>query len=169
MTAKNQQKCSILAVSGIKNSGKTTFLTRILPLLAEKGVRTAVIKHDGHTFEPDVEGTDSFRLRKAGAEGIAVYCDTHYMIIEKRSQTWETLIKKFSDMNLILIEGGKYTSLPKIEIVRKNCSEYMICDKESILAVATDSLKNFGVRKIELNDYEAAVSLILDYMKKNSF
>ena len=46
----------VFAVSGIKNSGKTTLITRVLPILARHGIRTAVIKHDGHDFEADVPG-----------------------------------------------------------------------------------------------------------------
>ena len=36
----------LLAVSGVKNSGKTTLIEHLLPLLSVKGIRTAVIKHD---------------------------------------------------------------------------------------------------------------------------
>ena len=51
----------ILAVCGIKNSGKTTLLTKITAQLSSEGMKIAVIKHDGHSFQPDRPGTDSFR------------------------------------------------------------------------------------------------------------
>ena len=47
----------IAAVSGIKNTGKTTLITRLIPCLTRRGLKTAVIKHDGHEFEADVPGT----------------------------------------------------------------------------------------------------------------
>ena len=63
----------IFAVSGEKNSGKTTLIEAVLPILAERGYRVAVIKHDGHSFEPDVAGTDTRRFYDAGAIGTAVF------------------------------------------------------------------------------------------------
>ena len=38
----------IIAISGVKNSGKTTLITRLTRYYSEKGTRVAVIKHDGH-------------------------------------------------------------------------------------------------------------------------
>ena len=49
----------MVAVSGVKNSGKTTLIEAVLPLLAEAGLNVAVVKHDGHTFLSDPPGTDT--------------------------------------------------------------------------------------------------------------
>lgn len=51
----------VFAISGYKNSGKTTLICRLIPELKRRGYRVAVIKHDGHDFVGDVPGTDSFR------------------------------------------------------------------------------------------------------------
>ena len=66
---KTQKKQLILAVSGIKNSGKTTLITALLPALKKRNLNTAVIKHDGHEFEADIPGTDTWKAREAGACG----------------------------------------------------------------------------------------------------
>ena len=63
---------AVLAVSGAHNSGKTTLLEKLIPLLRARGLKVGVIKHDGHDFTPDVPGTDSFRLREAGAEVLGI-------------------------------------------------------------------------------------------------
>ena len=78
---RTQKKQFILAVSGVKNSGKTTLITKILPLLKAKGLNVAVIKHDGHDFEADVPETDSWNFAKAGADGTLVFSKTKYMMI----------------------------------------------------------------------------------------
>ena len=70
----------ILAVSGVKNSGKTTLIDRMIPFFTEKGLKVAVIKHDGHEFEADVPGTDSWKHKRAGAYGTAVFSATKYII-----------------------------------------------------------------------------------------
>ena len=43
----------VVAVSGVKNSGKTTLIEAMLPLLEESGLTVAVVKHDGHSFDAE--------------------------------------------------------------------------------------------------------------------
>jgi molybdopterin-guanine dinucleotide biosynthesis protein B len=74
----------IFAVSGVKNSGKTTLITRILPLLARQGLRVAVIKHDGHDFAADVPGTDTWRQQQAGAYGTAIFSANKFMVVKQQ-------------------------------------------------------------------------------------
>lgn len=104
----------IFAVSGYKNSGKTTLLTRLIPELKRRGYKVAVIKHDGHDFQSDVPGTDSYRFQQAGACGTAVYSSSRLMVTkEYREPTEKMLIEAFSDADIILIEGLKDSSYPK--------------------------------------------------------
>ena len=58
---------SVLGFAGYSGSGKTTLIERLVPLLEEKGIRTAVIKHDAHGLRFDTEGKDSQRFSAAGA------------------------------------------------------------------------------------------------------
>ena len=102
------KKAKLLTISGVKNSGKTTLISRLLPELKKKGLRIATIKHDGHNFEPDVEGTDSFIHRKSGAEGVAIYSKNRWMVIrEDEKKTELDFIEEFSDFDLIILEGFK--------------------------------------------------------------
>lgn len=104
----------IFAVSGEKNSGKTTLIEAMLPILKEKGIKTAVIKHDGHSFEPDVPGTDTYRFLKNGAAGTAVYDSGKFMLVKYCSVSEKDLFEAFPDADLILIEGLKNSDYPKI-------------------------------------------------------
>ena len=106
---------AVLAVSGVHNSGKTTLLEKLLPVLRSRGLKVGVIKHDGHDFTPDVPGTDSYRLREAGAEGVAVYSGTRYLLTEEFRLTEQDL--------LALLEGFKSSGWPKIEVVRSAISD----------------------------------------------
>ena len=80
-----RSRIPMAAVCGVKNSGKTAVLCGLLPELKHLGIRTAVIKHDGHDFTPDVPGTDSFRLRQAGAEPVAVYSSQRFLLTARRA------------------------------------------------------------------------------------
>lgn len=104
----------IFAVSGYKNSGKTTMITRLVPELINRGYRVAVIKHDGHDFTPDVPGTDSYRHQTAGAYGTAVYSEHRFMVTKQwEGGSAEELIPMFPEADIILIEGLKNSSYPK--------------------------------------------------------
>lgn len=151
----------VIAVSGVKNSGKTTFIEGLLPQLQARGLRVAVIKHDAHSFEPDVEGTDSWRMRRAGACGVAVYCDTHFLLVREGETSVDTLCAMFPDADVILYEGGKASDYPKIEVVRAANSRRCVCKPATLLAVATDVPGAFPALKIGLCDYAAAADLIL--------
>ena len=91
---------AVVAISGVKNSGKTTFLEHLIPVLRETGLHVGVIKHDGHTFVPDVPETDSFRLRKSGAEAVAVVSSQRWMLIkEKPLPDLDFLLEQMEDMD----------------------------------------------------------------------
>lgn len=129
----------ILAVSGVKNSGKTTYIEQLLAYLVKRGMKTAVIKHDGHEFEADVPGTDSWKYRKAGAYGCAVYSGSKFMAIREWPQeNPQALMALFPDADLILLEGFKYSGYPKIELVRSEISHEPVCPRETVRAYVTD-------------------------------
>ena len=104
----------VIAVSGEKNSGKTTLIEAVLPILAARGYRVAVIKHDGHSFEPDVPGTDTRRFYDAGAAGTAVFDGEKFMMVKRQSVDERQLFEAFEDADIILIEGLKNSGYPKL-------------------------------------------------------
>ena len=107
---------AIFAISGEKNSGKTTLIEAVLPILAERGYRVAVIKHDGHSFEPDVSGTDSRRFFDAGAIGTAVFDSEKFMLVKRQAVNERQLFDAFPDADIILIEGLKDSGYAKIRL-----------------------------------------------------
>lgn len=119
------KRLAVLAVSGLHNSGKTTLLEKLLPALRSRGLKVGVIKHDGHDFTPDVPGTDSYRLREAGAEGVAVYSGQRYLLTEAFRLTEQDLLALFErhGYDLVLLEGFKDSGWPKIEVVRREISD----------------------------------------------
>ena len=109
----------VVTLAAYSDTGKTTYLEKLIPRLKTAGLRVAVIKHDGHDFEPDVPGTDSYRHRQAGACGTAVFSDHRFMVIKDQPKASEEktdekiLIQMFPDVDIILLEGFKHSSWPK--------------------------------------------------------
>lgn len=137
MTERKKQK--IIAVCGVKNSGKTTLLTKLVKNLSDRGVKTAVIKHDGHDFSCDIEGTDSYRMKEAGAYGTAVFSD-YRIFIHKTGcgAKVEELICMFPEADMIFIEGMKDRDFPKIEVIRKEISEKPASNPTGRFLIVTD-------------------------------
>lgn len=129
---------AVLAVSGSKNTGKTTLIEALVRELSKRGVKTAVIKHDGHDFTPDVPGTDSYRMKAAGAFGTAVYSENRFCVVKEETKRAEDFFACFSEADLILLEGQKHSSYPKFETMRRVISTEPVCRQETVLAYVTD-------------------------------
>lgn len=103
----------IYCIRGYKNSGKTTVMKKLITVLAKKGYKVASIKHDGHDFESDMPGTDSYAHAKAGAYGTAVFSTNHWMVTKRGYPVREKdLIALFPEADIILIEGLKDSTYP---------------------------------------------------------
>lgn len=155
-----------VAVSGVKNAGKTTFLTKLIPALRELGVRTAVIKHDGHAFLPDREGTDTCRLLEAGAWGAAVFDGEKFQAVKYAAVTERDLMALYPEADLILLEGFKHSPYPKLEILRGAVSAEPVCDPATLLALVTDTpLRPAGVPVFGLEDAAGVARLLKRLME----
>lgn len=142
MEKEENKKQFILAVSGVKNSGKTTLITKLLPGLKKRGLQVAVIKHDGHDFEADVPGTDSWKYAQAGADGTCVFSAKKYMVVKYApAPSVEELVGAFPEVDVILLEGFKYSEYPKNEVIRKGNSSESVCDPKNLLGIVTDLTK----------------------------
>ena len=171
---KEKNKPVIIAISGVKNSGKTTLIERIIPKLNNEGLKVATVKHDGHDFDADIEGTDTFKHRKAGAYGTAILSKNKFMVIKEQKNTQEEeLISYFSDCDVILLEGFKFSDYPKIEIVRKGNSSESVCKKETLLGIVSDieelkeeyrENKDNELKVIDINDIDLISELLVEYI-----
>ncbi len=136
-----------LGICAFSGTGKTTLLTSVLPVLRERGVRVAVIKHAHHTFEMDHPGKDSYELRKAGAMQMLVASRQKVaMIREYEFEREEPVLKDAmamihsADADLVLVEGFKREALYKIELYRPSLGKPLLCGRDlNVIAVASDA------------------------------
>jgi len=157
----------VLAICGCKNSGKTALIEQLVTKLREKEHTVAYIKHDGHEFGADEQGTDSCRMQQAGAGATVVFSKTKYMMVEQGAVTFEALIRRFASYDLILIEGAKATDLPKFEIVRTGVSQIPISRREGRLGIITDIIDfQSEERLLPLNDISAILEFCVAYIKE---
>ena len=129
----------VMAVCGLKNSGKTTLISALVKELSSRGYRTAVIKHDGHDFSCDVPGTDSSQFMEAGACGAAVYSEGR-LFVHRLGFSGDALelVSLFPGADVVLIEGMKDSTLPKMEVVRRGIGDKPVSNPEGRILIVTD-------------------------------
>jgi len=154
-----------LAISGFKNSGKTTLIERLIPLLQADGIITAVIKHEGHSFVPDAPGTDSCRFFAAGACASIVFDSEKYQLSRRTPVCVADLIAMLPETDLVLMEGFKNTDFPKIELVRRAISTRPVCDPDTCIAYVSDLQLDVDKPVFHPDDVEGIKACIEAFMQ----
>lgn len=157
----------IIGLAGWSGSGKTTLIAKLIPRLIARGLRVSTLKHAHHGFDLDKPGKDSFMHRVAGATEVIISSAKRWAILhELRDEPeWNMadLVAKMSPVDLVLVEGFKRDSFPKLEIHRaENDKPLLHPDDPYIVAVACDTaLPHAKVPVIDLNDIDAVADLLL--------
>ena len=160
----------IVSVVGRSDSGKTTFLEKLIPALKTRGLRVAVVKHDSHGFEMDRPGKDTWRLRQAGADAVMISSPSQMALIRSgldREATLDELAELISNqVDLVLTEGYKSGNKPKIEVSRVVISGgELLCTKEELLAVVSDGPRPIDVPRFDLEDAGGVADLLVTYVR----
>ncbi|WP_072822073.1 molybdopterin-guanine dinucleotide biosynthesis protein B [Modicisalibacter ilicicola] len=159
----------LLGIAAWSGTGKTTLLEALLPRLAERGVRVAVIKHAHHGFDVDQPGKDSHRLREAGAAPMLVASKARFALMMETPDRGEAdlamLIEQVRPLqpDLVLVEGFKAWPLPKLELFRPVLEKPLLArDDEWVHGVASDEPLDLpaDVEALDLNDLVALTDYI---------
>jgi len=129
---------SVVAKSG---TGKTTFLERLLPELAARGLRVGVVKHHAHPTPFDLPRKDTYRLEQAGASVVVGACPVQVAVFRQEDGSADldaVITAHLGDMDLVLIEGFKRGDYPKVELHRAAVNSELLCTRDELLALVTD-------------------------------
>ena len=139
--SQTDQPIPYVSFSAKSGTGKTTYLEKLVACLKERGLRIALIKHDAHGFELDQPGKDSYRLRKAGVDTMILCGSDQTARLENHTAgepSLHQLISSVKDADLILIEGYKFGSQPKIQLLRRGYHETPVGNLENTIAYVAD-------------------------------
>lgn len=154
----------IVCFVGRSNSGKTTFIERVIPELVRAGYKVATVKHAGHGFDLDTEGKDSWRHKQAGASSVVVLSKGSMAMFADVSDQMkvEDVRERFLDdsYDLIIAEGWKHEGYPKIVIIREQVGEIPVMP-EGLLAIVSDKPVDAAVPVFDLNDVPGVVDLLM--------
>ena len=153
----------IVSIVGKSGSGKTTLLEKLIPELKRVGLRVGTIKHDVHGFEMDHPGKDSWRHKKAGSVITIISSPQRIgMVMDvDHDHTLDELALFFSGVDLILTEGYKGATKPKIEIFRRETHAEPLCLNDSnLIALMTNADVDLGVPRFALDDIEGLAQFL---------
>jgi molybdopterin-guanine dinucleotide biosynthesis protein MobB len=135
----------IIQIVGSSDSGKTTFIKKLIPALKKKGT-VAVIKHLGdHTYNIE-EGKDTTEFFNTGAD-ISVGIDSQKAVAAIRKNNLEEILSILfiQGINFAVIEGFKQRTYPKI-VIGSLTAENCVLSNPSVGHVITslDLFENFS-------------------------
>lgn len=158
----------VITFIGRSNSGKTTLLEKLIPVLTSRGYRIGTVKHQhhAHAFQMDVPGKDSWRHKQAGAAvsvlsspvGLGVVRD-----VDAEVPLPKIVQDHFSGLDLILVEGFKDSPYPKIEIHRLAAHpEPLSPDDNTVIALVSDASTLPGRPRFDLDDVNGLADFLIN-------
>ena len=156
---------ALLGITGTSGSGKTTLVEQLIARFVHDGRRVAAIKHTHHGFDLDSPGKDSYRMREAGSAEVVLVGGERLVLMREYANAREpeladVLALLSPETDLVIVEGYKRSSLPKIEVFRPSLGRAPLWPEiGGVVAVATDAPEAVavpaGVAVLDLNDVDA--------------
>jgi len=160
----------LIGLSGWSGAGKTTLLVKLVPCLARRGVSVSTVKHAHHGFDVDRPGKDSWEHRQAGARQVLVSSERRWALMTELRGAPEpelrALLGHLSPVDLVIVEGFKRDTHPKIEVYRSaNGKPWRHPEDPAIRAVASDVPPPSPARLpwAHLDDVERIADLMLEH------
>ena len=164
----------ILGLAGWRGSGKTTLVSNLIPELKKINISVSSLKHAHEGFDVDKPGKDSYVHRQAGAKEVLISSNKRFALMHEYKNeeiSLNSLIKKLSPVDLILIEGWKKENIKKIEVYRKEINKPLLTNNDkNIIAIATNdkSININNMTILDLNNYEQIAEFIYALIQKEN-
>ncbi len=165
-------KPSIVGIVGAHNSGKTTFITKVISILKEEGIKVCGIKHDPKgKSETDIKGKDSYRMYISGAEQVILVSPKKItsFVRNNRNEDIKEIIDKFvmKEIDIVILEGFKnYKGFDKFEVIRKDENrDLLLKNSDELKGVITDYYDYH--LKFDINNPKEFVEFLIEnYIKR---
>ena len=162
----------VFGIIGLKNSGKTYFVKKIISKLVSLNFRIASIKHAHDDFKIDQPNTDSYKHRQAGSEQVIISSSKRWAkIIELKNakeKNLTELIYELDKPDIVIVEGYKNENHLKIEIIKNpsNSSSFLFKNIKNVIALISDiKIDSFDNKQFKKNQVDEIVNYILNYKK----
>ncbi len=134
----------IICIVGKSKSNKMMLMEALIKELKARGLKVGALKYHKHgDFEIDIEGKDTWKYAKAGADTVAISSHVKYAVIKKvkgEIDIDEICDKYFMDSDIVLADGFTQSDKPRIivadirediEIFRRGCDVLAVVSANS--------------------------------------
>ena len=152
----------VIGFAAYSGTGKTTVLEKVIAALTAKGLRVGVVKHDVHGFSLDQPGKDSYRHARAGARTVVLTSPEASAELHQGGETLTACLRRFRDVDMILVEGFKEADIPQIGLCRKATGQGFTAPVDRFIAVVTDLEGPFPVPNFTFADTAGLAGWIVE-------
>jgi molybdopterin-guanine dinucleotide biosynthesis protein B len=160
----------VVSIVGVSESGKTTFLVKLIAELKSRGYRIATVKHTHHDQELSPPKKDTWKHIEAGSVATILNAPNGITMIKpaKKEVPFEEIARILGeDYDLILTEGFSRGDAPKIEVHRKAVGGLLKSASKRI-AVITDEPLDVKGKQFGLDDVKGVADLLEEgFIKPN--
>jgi len=152
----------VISIVGRSKSGKTTFVEKLVAELKSRGYRVATCKHAPEGVDLNDRDKDNRRHLNAGSEVTALSSADKIVVIKpvQRDSSLEDVVRFFNeDYDIVLAEGFKQSSAPKVEVHRQEVGPPLSSVRKRI-AIATDEPLELEARQLSLEDIPGFADLL---------
>jgi molybdopterin-guanine dinucleotide biosynthesis protein B len=167
-----------IGIVGYSNTGKTTLIEKLIPLLRARGLTVSAIKHAHHGFDMDRPGKDSYRYREAGAGQVLISTTSRWALLAETPAapaSLEALLARLDPVDLVIVEGFRSEgAIPRIEVRRTTNTEPPLFPRDpNVIALAADHAVDTSgapgaggaLPVLDLNDATKIAAFICDHLR----
>ncbi|MDO8724742.1 MAG: molybdopterin-guanine dinucleotide biosynthesis protein B [Candidatus Methanoperedens sp.] len=132
----------VICIVGKSKSTKSMIMQELISKLKTRGLKVGALKYHKHgDFEIDIEGKDTWKYAKAGADTVAISSSMKFALIKKASgepEIDDIIQNHFTDCDIVLADGFTFSDKPRIivteseediEVFKKGCEVLAVIDQ----------------------------------------
>jgi len=137
-------KPPVICIVGRSKSIKLMIMQELISELKAQKLKVGALKYHKHgDFEVDIEGKDTWKYAKAGADTVAISSSMKFALIKKANgePAIDDIIEKhFADCDIVLADGFTLSVKPRIiiadseeeiEVFKRGCEVIAVMDKNA--------------------------------------
>lgn len=134
----------VICIVGTSKRGKTRLMEELIKYLKDLGLKVGALKYHKHgDFEMDIEGKDTCKYAKAGADTVAITSSLKFAVIKYENVITdidEICRTYFNDTDVVLADGFTQSDKPRVivveneedaEIFKRGCRVISITDEKT--------------------------------------